>query len=731
MALDPRFIIAGDLQEFFVDKDTGLPMAAGVVTFYKDSSRNVGKPVYQITGSPPNYTYTALPNPITLSGVGTVQNAGGDDVVIYYFPYQGTPDNSNGELELYYITIENSDSDPQFTREAWPNVTSVNDTESFSGVDNQISNSQFTRMFLNDTIANIITVSGDTTVPIGPDWTLVASGSGTVTLTRIAIAGTDNITTSPPYVLDVELTAGVTTCFIRQRMFTNSGLWASTVVDSDENSLFLTGTILAKNVVAGTAQLTMTYLESSGNAAQDIFTQSFGNSDYTVISGFVEVDQSLDTNTGTSAYVDIYISFLPSAHVQLTSIQLIPSSSQSGAEITAYQPLSSNREQALMGDYYIPALEAKPIKSMLVGWDFPINPAQFGLAANITTTPAYIADQTIAASVTNPAGLTRNTITNGLQYITGAAADAVYFLQYMTGDQVKKILATQLSVNVNAYTKTSSNNVTCKVYLFRGNSSSSVPTLATTIGTLAVDGTFTLTGGNNWSVITRQGLPTATGTLKYVTADNADINTGCDLGFNGWIIDDSTQMSSTKNFAVVVTLASSASTSQVVINSISVVPGVIPTRPAPQTQDEVLRECEYYYEKSYETSDLPGTVTAAASLVKQMQLNGQGSYAGGTLVPSAFSIEYAVPKVTTPSLTIYDEAGTSDSVTGYAYKGGQGIASVAIAFSTNWSAGTQSEKAAHYVPSTSNIFIARNNGGSSYDAFISVHYVADSRLGIV
>lgn len=143
MGLDPRFIVTSDLESYFVDKDSGAPLAAGIVTFYSDIDRTIKKPVYQITGSPPNYSYSALPNPCILSGVGTFQDASGNNIVPYYFPYEGTPSNSNGTVELYYITVENSGMVPQFTREGWPNFTSMDVPSSNEGFRNFIPNGQF------------------------------------------------------------------------------------------------------------------------------------------------------------------------------------------------------------------------------------------------------------------------------------------------------------------------------------------------------------------------------------------------------------------------------------------------------------------------------------------------------------------------------------------------------------------------------------------------------------
>lgn len=149
MGLDPRFVVTSDLESYFVDKDTGEPLAAGIVTFYSDIDRTIKKPVYQITGAPPNYGYSPLVNPCILSGVGTFQDAMGNNIVPYYFPFEGTPDNSSGEIELYYITVYSNLMDGlntpavlQFTREGWPNF-SDGDSQSTGDVTNLIPNGQF------------------------------------------------------------------------------------------------------------------------------------------------------------------------------------------------------------------------------------------------------------------------------------------------------------------------------------------------------------------------------------------------------------------------------------------------------------------------------------------------------------------------------------------------------------------------------------------------------------
>ena len=43
----PLYYACFPLQEYFVDKDTGFPLAAGQVFFYEDTNRSVLKNIYQ------------------------------------------------------------------------------------------------------------------------------------------------------------------------------------------------------------------------------------------------------------------------------------------------------------------------------------------------------------------------------------------------------------------------------------------------------------------------------------------------------------------------------------------------------------------------------------------------------------------------------------------------------------------------------------------------------------
>ena len=138
MSLDPKYIPLDYLETYLVNKDDGLPLSSGKIYFYSDVNRSLLKNVYTITGNAPNYSYVALPNPSTLSGVGTFQDAGQNNVVPYVYPYD-----SEGNSENYYIEVYSSGNVLQFTREAVPNVSSESVSTSDQNLINYIPNGQF------------------------------------------------------------------------------------------------------------------------------------------------------------------------------------------------------------------------------------------------------------------------------------------------------------------------------------------------------------------------------------------------------------------------------------------------------------------------------------------------------------------------------------------------------------------------------------------------------------
>ena len=118
-ANNPNYIPSKYFQEGILDKDTGEPLAAGLVYSWADEARTIAKPLYAKVDASPTNNYVALPNPTTLSSIGTF-NYCGNDIIPYFYPYD-----ENGNLELYFIDVVSAGGEPQFTRENIPDLSSA------------------------------------------------------------------------------------------------------------------------------------------------------------------------------------------------------------------------------------------------------------------------------------------------------------------------------------------------------------------------------------------------------------------------------------------------------------------------------------------------------------------------------------------------------------------------------------------------------------------------------
>ena len=740
MALDPHYITDGPLEEAFLSKDSGLPLAGGTITFYRDASRITAKPVYQLTGAPPNYSYVPLDNPLTLSSIGTVQNAGGDNEVIYYYPYT----NDGSTVDLYYVVVKDSNGVEQFTREAWPNgviadeaISNINSLP----VQNQISNPQFTKIFINDvptlspsTTTYTVTAGPDQVFEFAPNWSFVLSGTGDVTVERLAISGDLKIATSPPYMIEVTVDSTITSCKILQKFSNNSGLWSTT----SANTIFLSTNLVAKNMLVLDTSVKMYYQASSGAQSTvpiKIFEKNIpALADYALYSGgsASAIPASDDALSGSDGFINIYISLQGGSKVRLSSVQVIPTLNATSADIVQYDETSSDRDQALMGDYYIPRTITSPLPSLLTAWDFPLNPAQFGeTVSTIAATPDYTWDQTICYRNTANVAVARNATTNAMQFTPASNNDSVCLMQFLTGAQAKEMLFSRLSVNISAYLAANVGVTTVRAYLLVGTAASVVPIIPTPLGSLSATGEFTGPAAG-WSFIPRSGLDTP---RDIITSNNPTIDN--DIQFSGWEIVDGAQFNDTNKFAIVVTFAW---TTKPVLNvlSISLNKGDLPTRPAPQTPSDVLSECQYYYEKSYNAGAKAGDVSLPGALCAQQGAHPTSNGSDADVATRTFGFTYNVPKRTVPTVVLYSpSSGTSANVSftfSYqgAIQGGYPVDKPLSSGTVGWAQLNNGHFGVTYRSISSTVIaLATNVQDGTEESYINFHYSADCRLGII
>lgn len=152
-----QYVLAPSLQLHFVDPQTGGPLSNGTITFYKDIDRVAPgglKPVYRIGGPPNAPTFTALPNPITLSPAGIfIDPDEGDEILPYYNVLD-----SAGNIELYYIEVRDSFGNLIEAVEHFPQVD-IGGNDVITQLDNFIPNGQF---LLHQDIPNFGLVDSNT-----------------------------------------------------------------------------------------------------------------------------------------------------------------------------------------------------------------------------------------------------------------------------------------------------------------------------------------------------------------------------------------------------------------------------------------------------------------------------------------------------------------------------------------------------------------------------------------
>lgn len=146
MPINPDLLIAAPmLQDSFVDKD-GSPMSAGIITCYRDNSRTTLKNWYyqssNFADANGNYTFSPLPNPLTLSAAGTICDVNGVDTIPFFYPYS---EQNQTVAEPYYITIWNHDMTNQITRPNFPYNPGEVNPDAEGSVNNYVINNGFWR----------------------------------------------------------------------------------------------------------------------------------------------------------------------------------------------------------------------------------------------------------------------------------------------------------------------------------------------------------------------------------------------------------------------------------------------------------------------------------------------------------------------------------------------------------------------------------------------------------
>jgi len=301
----------------------------------------------------------------------------------------------------------------------------------------------------------------------------------------------------------------------------------------------------------------------------------------------------------------------------------------------------------------------------------------------------------------------------------------VAVIQYLGVRQVREILLARSSVNLYGSTN-KTGGLAGKVTLW-ACSDASLPNIAggtnnSIVASLDSSGRPATFNGN-WTEITRNGLGAGTFTLGSSLTD---------FSFSEFLSSPGTAYNF---FAIVVGFSAMANTDTINFQSISVCAGDIPTRPAPQTRDQVLNDCEQFYEQSYVNRAAVGTGTTYNALSAPMgsSVPNSGSSNVTRILENTWCFQYrALKRAVNPNVFIYSpQTGAVNNVAVFARVGAS-----TITFGddplTLWGTKYIGDKNATYIPTGISAYSTNATDAFIMPAYyITYHYIVDARLGIV
>lgn len=611
-----------------------------------------------------------------------------------------------------------------------PGTGTSNEETAIFSAQNMISNPQFSVVNFISPYTYVQTVPGTYQLDIAPGWFITFVGAGTTVLTQIPLSGVDNMNVSgnPPYALDINSTNWETVT-LTQRFEGNGAIFSN-------GAIAMSATMRA---YVSNQPVSFLYQPSSApSILLDTFFVTVGTFNvYQVaqITGFIN-----NADEGNSAYVDISLALPGTGQIDITNVQFIgqsvplPDSFDVVEDIPLFQEQTNERTIDQLFSYYLNPLLDKPIPSYLVGWDFPLNPAQFnGSSVAAVNTGAngsfYAWDQTIVfQSVTSSAVISRGAA--GEFVITPASNGQFAIIQYLNQIQARKILNNDIAVNVSALTnQVGGVKATVSLWYTKAGSLPNVApgTYDSLVLTLDANG-HPATFNGTWIEVPLVNLPAATFTIGV--SANTNFN---DYPFTGWSLAGNADADLATFFAIVVGTGTVNAIQTLNINSVGMCPGDVATIPAPQTFDQVLHECQHFYEKSYDTTAKPGTIELNSQIIFDQTYNYLSTNFYGYAAP--FGAVFNTIKRAIPVVTLYSPnlLNTPNSVHATMYANGADNADGDVTLSTYWTPLASGTKGFSYKPISAANIVTSTALASTVPAscIIAFHFTADARLGIV
>lgn len=306
------------------------------------------------------------------------------------------------------------------------------DTVAFAS-SNQVTNPQFALMSLE----NPVTIAGTDPDPIeiAPGWTLLLAGTGTVTITRVALNNSNINPSNAPYALQLTMNGWTAdSVILRQRFEQNGMLWADKIVS----------TALTAHL-NGSPQSIMATLADSNNAVlATILPLTPINEAWNEYTGHAELPDSTNPDTPPAAYID-YLLHLPSnIDIYLTSFQLVVQ------ELPFEPPFEQDTINRQIDHSYNRAYPIVPVGGMIDFAGFGIPEHYYlcdGSAKNRVRDFLLFNALTTTETVTLTNGVNTFTVVSNADYHIGMAIESTGI---PAGTTISNIVGTTITMSANA-----------------------------------------------------------------------------------------------------------------------------------------------------------------------------------------------------------------------------------------------------------------------------------------
>lgn len=697
---------------YMVDYSTGLPLNDQYYAFFlANDLPYLPQNVFQDENG-----ISPWDNPIQFQSSGTLpNNLYFNPDLVYRIAIRRGPDSTSPLIWL----IENY----------VPSIGGTSPSSNFENSQNLIIDPQFADI----SFSSPVTFVSAGTYNIAPNWQLILTGSGSSTLTQKLLPGNDNLPGNPPYALEIN-NSGWTTAKLVQTFNNNGAIFA--------------GGAVAMSILAKTATnpylTTLNYVANGTPNNPPIATETAAVGVYTLISGFKNIGASSNISSGAAANVQMTITLPTNDIFSITNVAFI---GQTGQAENVPSPVFQEQSypQIVNNEFYVyrsPTVN-QPKNSILTGWNFGNNPWQFTTTSSTNVAAnQYTADQTIVLqqnyisniSNTNNVAVGQDTVVNGYGFKTTAVTVHNQFalLQWIDPSSCRQFWGNIVSSMVKGFLSTVNNTaISIKMRLIYTTDAQGLPNTTSQLDPIA-SWVETSLPSNTISD------PVAAAGYVLITPPNDPVypltGTSSQFQFNGIQLPASPNNANATLGILIYTIGDMSITGtpdSVTFNDISLVQNAFALPTQPETFDETLRKCQYYYEKSYDQGQIAGVSTSTDGLLLSNQ---NVQVVGGPhtqLLPVSFGFEFFTAKRSTaPTIILYSQTNASNAVQGniISTASSTAVKQQDIA-SSSWSQLDLGQKGVNYVVNTNSATLCQTNTSvATPQAYILYHYTVNACL---